>query len=155
MVNAAIDVKGGKELRAELRAIEPALVREMSKVHKQIAELVKPIAVAKASALGGMAAHFAGSIKSSGTQARSAIGVASKANAAFWGSSKHSGWYAQPQYAGGPPQFPAWVGNTWDAGVPGQGPYAINDAIAESIPAVMALYDRAVTEATAKAFPNP
>jgi hypothetical protein len=156
MVNAAVKLQGGREFRSDLRAIDPALVREMTKVHTQIAELVRPIAEAKAISLGGMRRHFAGSIKSSGTQARSAITVARKANAAFWGSSKHSGWYADPQYQGSTkPQFPEWVGNTWEAGVPGQGPYAINDAVAASVPAILALYDKAVLEATGHAFPIP
>lgn len=29
------------------------------------------------------------------------------------------------------PQFPRWVGNTWEAGVKGEGPYHVNDALAE------------------------
>lgn len=31
------------------------------------------------------------------------------------------------------PQFPTWVGNSWEVGVAGQGPYHVNAAIADNV----------------------
>jgi hypothetical protein len=150
---AAVTVEGLKDFRRDLKQIDAALPKEMAKVHKAIAEQVLPVARANAAALGGMQRHFANQIRASGTQLGASISVQGKAAAAFWGSNQHSGWYAAPQYAGGPPQFKPWVGNAWEAGVPGEGPYAVNDAVAEMVPAIEVDYERMLDELTRKAFP--
>lgn len=154
MAAAPVQFVGLKEFRKELRAIDKALPKELAAVHKAIAAQVLPVARANAAAIGGMQGHFAGQIKASGTQLGASLSVAGRANAAFWGSSKHSGWYAAPQYAGGTPQFKPWVGSAWEAGIAGQGPYGINDAVAEMTPAIEADYGHMIDELTARAFPN-
>lgn len=55
---------------------------------------------------------------------------------------------------GGKPQFPAWVGNSWQAGVRGQGPYAINSAVADSRPQIEQMYLKAMEQVARRAFPD-
>lgn len=55
---------------------------------------------------------------------------------------------------GGKPQFPKWVGNTWEAGVKGQGPYAINPAVADSRPFIERAYVNAMAQTARRAFPE-
>lgn len=73
---------------------------------------------------------------------------------AFWGTRKRKGWYAAPRYAGSPPQFPEWVGNSWIAGKRGEGPYVINDVLADRVEEIEALYAEAYEKALGSAFPG-
>lgn len=105
------------------------------------------------------------------------IGPTPTANAAFWGAKpgKRSGWnrvsylrrkakthvatrtnapgrrgaYAvrTRRHLGGKPQFHAWVGNSWRAGTHGEGPVAINEAIADMKPHIIEWYGDAVKAA--------
>ena len=75
--------------------------------------------------MGGQQAHFAGALFGRATATQARIEVAGdrsprgkvRANPAFWGRRAH-------QDKGKP-----WIETSWDVGVPGEGPYAINSAI--------------------------
>lgn len=101
--------------------------------------------------MGGPWRHFAGDIKAAGGVAGARITVESEANAAFWGAKKRTGWNAGH---GGRPQHPAWIGNMWDAGVTGQGPYAINQALADHTDDIVDAYSAALDRIAATAFPD-
>ena len=68
--------------------------------------------------------------------------------AAFWGAKKRTGWYADPRYRKSKRQHPIWVGNSWQAGAKGQGPYALNDAIADNRDRIFELFSDAVYKAS-------
>lgn len=51
------------------------------------------------------------------------------------------------------PQFPAWVGNSWDVGGAG-GPYAINPTIRANLPDIVEAYGAAFETICAMAFPD-
>ncbi len=51
------------------------------------------------------------------------------------------------------PQFPAWVGNSWEVGGSG-GPYAVNPAIRDSMQDIIDGYGDAFEAAASRAFPT-
>lgn len=79
--------------------------------------------------MGGEQRHFASAIKGRGTVtgARIQIDGLAGSDGAFWGAKQYR-------------QFNPWVGNSWSAGVAGQGPYAINDTIAEMQDEIQQMY---------------
>jgi|GEM_PF-1931931 len=156
----AFEVRGLREFRRELRAIDPKFPKELRLAHKAIADDVATKARSIASGSGGVQAKAAGAIKGYATQSNARVGIATgksfpMANVAFWGAKKRTGWYGASKYAGsGGRQHPEWVGNTWDVGVAGQGPYAINDAIASMNSQILDEYADAIGRLMAKAFPD-
>ena len=82
-------------------------------------------------------------------------GRAPFALAAYWGAKKRTGWYGAAQFrqsAG--QQFAAWVGNDWEVAVAGQGPYAINDALAKHLKDIEEFFLKAVDRTTAAVYPE-
>jgi hypothetical protein len=154
-----VNVIGLKEFRAELRKLHPQWPRALATVHKTIADTGARRAQGYAQGMGGIQAKASGAIVGRGDQRYARIGVSGGrgvpfANVAFWGAKRHTGWYAQAQYAASPPQHPPWVGSDWEVGVMGQGPYAINPAIALYMPELLEEYGRMVEELAAAAFPD-
>ena len=131
------------DFRRDLRGIGPAWPKEVQKVNRKVAETGSALARARASGLGGVWARHAAAIKP-------------RATATFGGSNQRSGWYANTAHAGssGARQHPPWVGNTWQPGVAGQGPYAINDALAAYGPQLLEEWAHGIDEVTARAFPG-
>lgn len=118
----------------------------LKEIHKEVAAAAASAAQSEARMMGGLQGKAASRIKGRGTD-RAARVVVSKtkttpyAYTAFWGQKKRSGWYAWGRYANAAAsQHPEWVGNTWDVAVKGQGPYAINDALAENLDAILDIY---------------
>lgn len=159
---AAIKVVGLKEFRKALRSLsEPkAWTKELSAIHKTIANEVTVRARAEASAMGGAQRHFAGAIRGYGTAQAARVGLSSAdqggrnwgANAAFWGvKDSTSGWNDGNSV---PNLKDPWVGNSWDTGVAGQGPYAINDAVAAELPRIEDQYGDAFEDLAHRAFPD-
>jgi len=150
-------IRGIREFRRALKGVGPEWARELRVVHKRIADMVVPHAQARAQAMGGVQAEAAGAIKGKANQREARIGVGPTAavpfaNVAFWGAKKRTGWYARYRYKDSPaPQHPAWVGNSWDVGEPGGGPYAINPAIADDREEVLAEYLRMIDELAERA----
>lgn len=157
MAAPAIEIKGLAPLRRELKAIDKKWAGELTKVNKEAAEKVAGVARWNADAMGGVRAHASSAIRSyaSGTQASIGVrpgGAHPEAGAAFWGAKRRSGWNARN--LGSRPQFPPWVGANWKAGEAGQGPYAINDAVASEAPFILNEYADMIQRLAARAFPE-
>ena len=154
------EIQGLKEFRRELKALGPEWPKELTKVHKAIAAKATALAQAKAMGLGGEQRKAAAAIKPAATMRTMGIAVrpttrAPMAFPAFWGTKKRSGWYARARYRSSTArQHPAWVGNTWEVAQRGQGPYAINDALAASLPSLLDDYSTMLRDLTHRAFPE-
>lgn len=150
MAGSAVEVEGLKEFRKALKAADAQYPKEIAKLHREIARLVQVRAVAAASGEGGATRHFASSARASGTQAAARITVAPKANAAFFGAKKRTGWNAGNQ---GRPQHRPWVGAGWEPGGSG-GPYGINPAIRASLDDIDRMAGDGMEDLYRKAFPG-
>lgn len=122
---AAVRVEGLRELQRGCREMSRELQKEMRDELKKLGE--KSAEEARFSAQGGtrQQARAAWNIASGATMRGATVGVSASSTepyalGAFFGSKR--------------PQFPGitWVGNSWEAGVAGQGPYFINDAVADN-----------------------
>ena len=157
---SAIETVGLKEFRAELRRLQDdkEFTKELRQVNKKVADIAADAARGIASGMGGIQSANASAIRGQATQTQARIGVRRSsrnpaANAAFWGAKRRSGWYARSRYRASPaPQFPQWVGNMWDVGVAGQGPYAINDAIANNMDQLLDAFRDGIETLAGKAF---
>lgn len=152
---AAVQIKGLRELRSELRRLDrvggsAVWSRHLGATHRELS--AKVVALAQASA-DGQAAHFADDLKARGTPTGARVGWAPRANTAFMGAKKHTGWYAAVRFQDGPPQHPVWVGTGWAAGGPG-GPYAVNAAVRDNLALIVATYGRMLDDVVARAFPD-
>lgn len=126
------------DLRASIKELGPEGKRwnkALGKQNKTSSEVVAREGRSIALAMGGMQAKAASRIQGSATAKGLQIRVSrtaahGEALAAFWGSKRRTGWYALIDSPDGAAQFRPWVGNTWKVGVRGEGPYAVNEAIA-------------------------
>lgn len=147
-----------KAWRAELKALDAAWPKELAKANRQVAQKGAQMARNRAAAMGGVQTKAAGAIKGLGTQVNARIAVnpsqAPMANVAFWGAKRHTGWYAAARYDESRAQHPQWIGTSWDVAVDGEGPYAINAALAEGQEELAGFYGDAMDELTARAFPD-
>lgn len=148
----AESIRGLAEFRVALRQAaldEPKASTEANiRIAKTVAEEARLFAVGT----GRQQAHFARFIVGRGTRSGASVGLrGSQANAAFWGGSRHTGWYKGKP---GPSQFKQWVGNDWQVGEVGQGPYAINPAIAHESANIVRHYEQMIDHMTRKAFPR-
>ena len=155
MPEPGIEIRGLKEFRAALRAASKELPGEFRKGERVLAVALAVKARANASGGTRLTAKAASKITGSSSNEGAAVGSSGGiGNVAFWGANRHLGWYAKPRYANSSPQFPKWVGNSWAAGVAGQGPYVINYTIAENVPWILDEYSRVIDRVTRKAFPS-
>lgn len=152
------ELRGFTEFRKELKALGPEWPKELRKVYKATSDRAANWARAKARAMGGVQEKFAGAIRGYANQRSARVGVntgpRSGAGPAFWGAKRHTGWYAKGRYHDSTPQHPPWVGNSWDAAVHGQGPYAINAALADHLDDVVDEFAEMVDDLTHRAFPE-
>lgn len=159
MPEKAVEVKGLTEFRRELRRMSAEFPKEMRRTQKDIADDVAERARGLASGYGRLQAHAAPAIRSYATQVQASVGFTTggsypMASVAFWGAMRHTGWYAKARYAHSTRQHPPWVGNSWDVGVRGQGPRAINPAIADMLPEIDERYLKMIDELAKRAFPD-
>lgn len=165
------EVEGLAELSDGLGDAKRSLARAQRASNKTVAVAAQGWARAAAASSGNRRqAAMAGAIQARSTDlvARLAISRAKKwgaAGPAFWGQKRRFGWYGgwykkqlDPQraagFAGGRPQGPAWVGASWQPGVAGEGPYAINDALAAHVEEIGVLYSVGYEAALRAAFPG-
>lgn len=73
--------------------------------------------------------------------------------AAVFGTQGRTGWFANPKYRSGR-NNPPWVGNNWTAGVRGEGPRGVNDALADGEQKILDEFEKAAWATLARAFPN-
>ena len=158
MALVSAEVDGLDELIAGLKASSQGLAREQRKANKRVAEQASEWARSGARSGTRQQVLAAGAIKARGTQSTARLAISGGpgyAKAAFWGMSRRTGWYAAERYRDSQArQAPPWVGNSWTAGVAGQGPHAINDAIAAHVDEVEALYAAGYESALKAAFPG-
>lgn len=173
--NRLIEIEGLKEFRKNLAAMGKEYPKELRAINKKVADEARDLARAKATGMGSVFAKASGKIKSYATQTQASVGFIEQdlANVAFWGTKRRSGWYNWKRYlsnqqtwpdrtawVGGnhsDKQHPPWIGNTWDVAVLGEGPYAINDALAENEERLKQMYLDDLDEFAKRtgAFPDP
>lgn len=154
----AVRIDGLAEFRAGLRGIDAAWAKELNVINKKVATRAATDARAEAEGKGGVFEKAAPAIKPIGPYALAArVGLSpsaasAMANATFWGTLKRTGWYGAAKYDGSEtPQHPRWVGSSWDTAVTGEGPYALNDALARNIDVYLHMYGDAVVDLAARA----
>lgn len=165
MAGASLYVEGLDDFRRELREVDPKLPKEQVKANRKIANHTQGKARRNATAASGpFAERYSDAktaIKSFASAKEAAIGVSRSgrvphAQATFWGASGRSGWYAAARYEQSTGrQHPEWVGNRWDAGKAGEGPYVLNYTVAEELPEIREMYGDMVDALMAEAFPDP
>ncbi len=137
------DVKG---LREALKAAGPAWERDIVKAHREVGKLGANLARAAARSGSKQEQAAAPAIGQSASKSGAKVTVGSPSGApfgraVFWGASRRTGWYSNSRYEGSKRrQFPAWVGVSWSAGVHGEGPHVINDALADHIDEIRGVY---------------
>lgn len=149
MAGAAVRVEGFAEFKRGLKRMAPEVQKEFKDALKEMAE--ESAIDARGAAQGGTRQQqvSAYNIVGSGTMAGGQVVLTAsnglpQALGAFWGSKR-------PQFPGLP-----WVGKSWEAGVHGQGPYFINDAIADDAELIEAKLSQLVERLaqTTGAFPD-
>lgn len=97
-------IVGLADFQRELRALDSALPKELTKLNRSAADLAVGRARAKAVALGGVAAHVAPDIKAAAEQRRAKIVLDGHRTPEILGAE-----YGSLQYG----QFRPWRGNQW------------------------------------------
>lgn len=153
--SSGVQIVGLDELRRELRRLENPRewAKALGRIHRSVALEVAKTARSYAQSNGGSQKHFAAAIRGYGSVQAARVGIARpEAFAAFWGAKQsHTGWNTGNE---GRPNQPEWVGNAWDVGVKGQGPYALNDAVADRIDWAVDTIWAEVDSLTRAAFPD-
>lgn len=156
MASGQIEIRGLADFRRALKAMDPDWPKALTKVHRAVATEAAGIARGIATGMGGVRAKAAGTIKGSGNQRSARIGPSGGGgigNVAFWGAKKHTGWYGHSSYNDSQSaQHPPWVGSSWEVGNAGEGPYAINPAVATYEPRMEQRYFDMVLELAHDAF---
>lgn len=133
--------EGFDEFRRLLRQAEGNWDGALRESNRQIAQGIA--AKARGATETAQQAAAAGAITGRGDRRGAAIGV--NRSPAF----AQGAFYGALQY----PQFPAWVGNSWDVGGSG-GPAAINPTIRDNLGEIVEAYGDAFEKICALAFPN-
>jgi len=146
MSGTVIEVEGLASFRSSLKRADKNIDKEFGRAQRELGRLLVIDAKAKARASGTARRHFAGKITMRSNRDGLILGIRDPkmSAAAFWGAKRRTGWYADSRYRKSTRQHPIWVGNGWQAGVKGQGPYALNDAIADNRDRIFDLYSEAV-----------
>lgn len=154
-----VQVVGLREFRAALAKLDGNWDSRLSLAHQKIAAKGATVSRAYAAGMGGVQSKAKSAIGGKHTKNEAAVGVFGSrldrmANVAYWGAKRKTGWYRKPRYFDSPPQHAPWVGNTWEAAVAGQGPYAINNALAANLDELLDEYMQMVDGIAAEAFPE-
>jgi len=163
MTNSTIKVEGMRELRAAFRKYGQEVdgkraTSRLTKAYKSVSEMIATRSQAKARSGTKLQAKMAGAIRPAATVSKgptlrvAKTGRNQAAHAAFWGQKRRSGWFAADKYKaydGQHQKLPEWVGAAWSVGKKGEGPYAINDTIADNTERIV-LDLRSAIEAAAK-----
>lgn len=155
MAGQALEVRGLKEFRKELRQLADGKTwtKMLGQEQRDLAKVAAGWAKSDAAGLGGPFRRFAGAIAGRGGATGARISIKPEANATFWGAKKRTG--ARNIVRGdGRPQHPEWVGASWDVAVAGQGPYAINSALASHLDDIERMYGDGIDRVVKAAFPN-
>lgn len=143
------------DLRKALAAAGPAWERDLVKAHREVGKVAAN--AARADARGGtpQQRREASAIGQSASKRGVKVTVGSPASApfgraVFWGAKRRVGWFAADKYAGSAGrQFPEWVGNAWRPAVKGEGPYVINDSLADHVDDIVDVYGKQMDQVAA------
>jgi hypothetical protein len=140
-----VEIRGLRDFQRGLREIDPKAPAALRKGLKTVAEVVAEAARSKASSSGGVLAKSAESIKAQAQQRQASIS---------WGSARQP--FAVGAILGAIryKQFDTWRGNSWEVGVAGTGPRAVNDAIADKEEAIVEGVGDVIEELASSAFPR-
>ena len=153
MAGPAVEVEGLAEFRRQLKAVDKAWTKELTKAHRALGVQVRDWSRAEARSMGGPFAKFAGKINAGGRATGAWAGIQPVANAVFWGAKKHTGWYSRPRFFDSSAQHPPWVGNSWDVGGT-DGPYAINRTIRNRSDEIVERFGVLIDQICRDAFPH-
>ena len=135
-------------LAKALKAAGPAWEKDLVTAHREVGKVAASAARSRARGGTRAQARAARGIQvSPGRRGVSIVPKSTRANpfttATFMGAKKRTGWFANAKYErSAKRQFPAWVGSNWQAGVRGQGPYVMNDAVADAKPQIVDVYGK-------------
>lgn len=155
------NIIGLPEFLRALRSMDGNWDAALSLAHQKIASKGAAYARAQARGMGGVQAKSASAIGERHDARRATVAVLpsryldAMANVAFWGAKRHTGWYSRRRYSDSTPQHPKWIGNSWEVAVRGQGPYAINDALATHRERLLDEYLVELDRISKEAFPEP
>ena len=143
-----VKIEGLAGFRQELRKPESDTNwnLELTRGMRSIAQKAAAWSQDEATAMGGQQAHFAGALFGRATASQARIEVAGprspkgkvRANPAFWGRNSQGN----------------WIGASWQVGVSGEGPYAINETIARRYVEIEARMRRLIDDLAGRAFPD-
>lgn len=158
---SSVQIQGLKEFRKALREVDKKWTRELTRANRDISKIAERVSQTQARSMGGVQAKAAGAIRGSATVRFARLQVkpsgskragTAMANVAFYGAKKRTGWYATKRE--GKPQHPEWVGADWQVASAGEGPYAINAALARHMDDIIAAHMAALDRLAAEAFPQ-
>jgi len=139
------EIVGLRDFQRELRALDKKLGTELRQGLKRAAEVGAEGARARAGSGNRMQAAAAASIKAQAEQRAAKVSFGSAALpyavGAFMGA---LAW----------PQFEPWVGNTWAVGQPGEGPYLVNQGLADRMDAMLDEVGKEIDRLASRAFPD-
>ena len=153
------NIIGIDEFRRALRDLDANWGATLIIAHQKIGSKGARWARSTARGMGGVQARAASAIGERHSERSASIGTFPSfhdrmGNVAFWGSKRHTGWYARARYNDSPPQHPAWVGNSWDVATATGGPYAINPALHAHLNDLVDEYADMLDDIAHKTFPN-
>ena len=139
MPGLAVEIEGLKDFRRDLNRAGDGWGRVVRGTNRKIADYVA--GKARGMTETRQQAAAAGAIRGSATTAAAKVAITRNpvfAQGAFFGALQF-------------PQFPAWVGNSWEPGGAG-GPYAVNPAIRDALDDIVDAYGDAFEHIAAIAF---
>lgn len=139
------EVRGLADFQRDLRSVDRRWGGELRKALKSVSEPVAESARGRASSSGGTLGKAAPSIKAQAEQRAAKIS---------WGSAREPWAIGAIMGAKQYPQFRPWVGSSWQIGARGQGPYAVNEAIADAEDEIVDGIGDALIELSHEAFPR-
>lgn len=158
--NSGADIVGLNEFRAALKALDGNWPKELKEAHKTIGDRGAQWGQWEAATGSRMQQVARAAIKGKGTEKDARIRVAQTkaipfANFAFWGGKRRAGWFADPlRYGAYASPFQPWVGSDWQAASAGEGPYAINPALAKHMDDILETYWKLIDRISHRAFPD-
>ena len=153
-----IRVTGLKDFTKAAKNVDKRFGREVTKAHKDIAELMTARSQAALRSGGRQASAVAKSLRPKATQAAAILRNLANPPFAFgviWGQRRRSGWYALKRYQeSGGKQFRPWVGSQYQPGAQAGKPYYVGDAVNASVDEAIDLFGDAVDRIAKEAFPD-
>lgn len=140
----SIEFEGLADFRRDLKAIDPAFVKELGREYKTIGDFLRSEASERALALGGVASKAAAAVSSTARTQDVAIRLRSAVAGAEFVLGAEFGGGARPTTR----QFQPWRGRGEQAG------YFLYPAIRDNSARIIEQFEQVIARATARAFPK-